>query len=331
MNSTTTVTFLNEPKLSEHEADTKFNDRRKVLVPLIKDLVMAEELFRDKHVNITFLHTGVSSLVSILDTGEEKYILKVPLSILDSRQEGRFLKAWEQAGVRVPHVIREGEIGNHYFTLMEYIDAVTLDKKYSQEELLENNIFKDLGSLLRKMHQPKTSGFSNLVNDKSEPEYTDIASWIEGDARTKGQIDFAKENNLLRSEEHDSVDEACNIILSRIGSNPESVFCHNDFNIANVFATTPFTVFDPWPCFHHSYMDLARAIVISLQTSSVEPGEQIIAGYFGDEVYDRKLLQAFIILNVAVKLKYQFETKNSAGIKNMQDYLAKTKHFLDSK
>lgn len=322
------VVFLNEPKFSEHAVDQKFNERRKILIPQIEELITNHSYFKDKLTKVTFLHTGVSSLVSILDADEEKYVLKIPLSILDSRQEGRFLKIWKELGIKVPQIFDEGKIGDSYFILMEFIDEVTLVKKYSQHELIEKNIYKEMGSILKRMHHPKFNGFSNIVNDKSDPEYRNISEWLENDTRTKQQIDFVKEHKIINDVDHGSVDEACKFLINHIGNNDESVYCHNDFNVGNIFATNPLTVFDPWPCFHHPYMDLSRAIVTSLLNSSTEMGEQLIEGYKGNGECDRQLLQAFIILNVAVKLKYQFETNNSSGIKNMQDYLTKTKHFF---
>jgi fructosamine-3-kinase len=321
------VTFTNEPRFSEHTADQKFNDRKKSLVPLVGSFVVTHALFSNVDVSITFFHTGVSSLVCLFDTFTKKYVFKVPLSILDSGLEATFLKTWEQSGVTVPHVFEDGLIGNHRYTLMEHIDAPILGAKYSKEELLEMGVYRQLGTILKKMHQVKTSGFSNVVNDKSEPQYLNITSWITGDIRMNDQIKFVKENLLLNDEEHGSLEKAFEIIISKIDNNTETVCCHNDFNINNIFATNPFTVFDPWPCFHHPYMDLSRAIVIS-SLGTAEIAEQLIEGYSENIVIDRQLLQAFILLNIYVKIKYQIETGNSAGVKSMKDYLSSTKHFL---
>jgi hypothetical protein len=321
------IHFNNEPRFSRHEASQKFNVRKKEIIPLMEKWVETYHFFVGKEIIGTFFHTGVSSLVCLLENGQEKYVLKVGLSVLDSRQEGRFLKVWKSAGVKVPNVLDEGPLGNYHFVLMEYIDVPILEKKYSKDELFDKKIYTQIGEVLRKMHEPKNSGFSNIVNDKAEPEYKDIQSWIAGDIRMHDQINYVKTSGILNSDEHGSVDDALAIIADRLKDNNESVYCHNDYNVANIFATEPLTVFDPWPCFHHPFMDLSRAIAVSL-IGTRGTDEQIIEGYFSGEVFDRQLLQAFIVLNIVVKLKYQVETGNINGLNNFKEYLATTKDFL---
>ena len=68
METSQKITFTNEPKLSEHEVDQKFNERREKLVPLVRDFIAQHPLFSGKNVNVTFIHAGISSLVSIVET-----------------------------------------------------------------------------------------------------------------------------------------------------------------------------------------------------------------------------------------------------------------------
>ncbi len=328
METSQKITFTNEPKLSEHEVDQKFNERRKKLVPLIKDFIAQHPLFSGKKVDVTFLHAGVSSLVSILETPEQKLILKIPLSELNSRLEGVFLKAWEDVGVKVPHVLEEGEIGEHFYVLMEYVDSETVSSKYKGEESLEKNIYHDLGKLLRKMHEAKTEGYSNIVNKKSEPEYFSIAEWLKGDTNMQTQVEYVKEHKLLDNEKHGSIENVFNILISTIGDSKESVYCHNDFGGGNVFATEPFTVFDPWPCFHHPFMDITRSLILISKGGVGKAGEQFLEGYFGDEKYDKKLFHAFLVLNITVKLPYMHKTKGTEKIEGLQKYLEQTKDLL---
>ena len=124
------LVFLNEPLYSEHEADTVFNERRKELIPKVATFLEGHQLFSGMQLQVTFLHTGISSFVCIVDTGEKKYILKIPLSILTSGLEGTFLQAWENVGVKVPQVFEEGKVDQYFFILMEYIDINTLNKIY---------------------------------------------------------------------------------------------------------------------------------------------------------------------------------------------------------
>lgn len=322
------VTFSNNPKLSEHEVDQDFNERREKLVPLMEDFLTQHPLFFGKNVGVTFLHTGVSSLVSIIEAEDKKLILKIPLSKLNSRLEGVFLTAWEKVGVKVPHVLEEGQIGEQFYVLMEYIDSNTISDKYKPDELLQKNIYQDLGKLLRKMHGAKSEGYSNIVNKEHEPEYSSITSWLAGDSSMQKQIEYVKEHKLLDDEKHGSMDQVFNILISSIGDSKESVYCHNDFGGGNIFATEPFTVFDPWPCFHHPFMDIARSLIVSSKENITEVSNQFLNGYFGDEHYDKNLLHAFLILNIVVKLPYMHKTKGIERIKNLQKYLEETKDLL---
>ncbi len=322
------IIFTNAPKLSEHEVDQKFNDRRKKLIPLIEDFLSQHALFKDKEVNVTFLHAGVSSLVSIIETLDKKLILKIPLAIPSSRLEGAFLNAWESAGVKVPHVFEEGPIGEHFYILMEYIDSVTVGVKHNATVKLDKNIYYDLGKLLRKMHEVKSEGYSNIVNKISEPEYLSIAEWLKGDSSMQIQIEYVKEHQLLDDKKHGSIEEVFKILITGIGESKESVYCHNDFGGGNVFATEPLTVFDPWPCFHHPFMDITRSMILISKEGVGKVGQQFLDGYFGNEKYDKKLFHAFLILNIVVKLPYMHKTKGLEKIEGLQNYLERTRYLL---
>lgn len=322
------VIFLNEPKLSEHEVDFDFNERRKSLIPKLEDLITKHSLFNNKNIEVAFLHTGVSSLVSVLNDGNKKYILKIPLSKMTSGLEGSFLRAWKEAGAKVPQVFDEGKIGEHFYTIMEYIDSELLSQKYSPEELLKNKIYKEMGATLRKMHQAKSEGYSNIVNDKTKPIYSSITEWLAGDTRTNEQIVYVKENKLLNDSEHGSIEEVLNVIISNIGSGQETVCCHNDFHNGNIFATEALTLFDPWPCFHHPYMDVGRSVFFAIRGGGHEAGIQFIEGYFNGEQYDKNFLQAFISLNIWVKLPYMHKRGEVEAIGVLQKYLSENRILL---
>ena len=326
----TEVNFTNQPKYSEHEVDAAFNERRERLLPLIKEFISTHPLFLNKKVDVTFMHSGISSLVCKLDTGKTKLILKIPLSRLNSRLEGVFLKTWENLGVKVPHVLEEGEITEQPYVLMEYIDSETISSAYTKEEMLEKNVYYDLGKLLKKMHQAKTKGYSNVVNKESKPEYSNITLWLQGDSNLHRQIEYIKEHKLLNDEQHGSIEDVFKILISNIKDSEESVYCHNDFGGGNVFATKPFTVFDPWPCFHHPFMDVTRSLYHKISIGKMgTTGEQFMKGYFGDEKYDKKLFHAFMILNIHARLPYMHKTKGMDKIENIQKYPENTKKYLD--
>jgi hypothetical protein len=69
----------NTPKLSEHEIDNDLNKMRTEFIPHIQDFVAENDLFKNEaEVGIEFAHTGVSSVIAIIDTPAGKWVLKIP-------------------------------------------------------------------------------------------------------------------------------------------------------------------------------------------------------------------------------------------------------------
>lgn len=316
------IVFRNEPKLSEHEVDSKFNERRMNLVHFVKDFISSNERFKNKDISVTFADRGISSLISVIETADEKLVLKIPLSIKYSRGEAQFLKVWEESGIKVPRVYEEGELGGHPFTLMEYVDAPILGDVYSNEELIEKKIYLELGRILRVMHTPEAEGYGLVVNGKAEyPKFSDL---LEGHDMQK-RLQYVKENKLL-GDKHGSLDIVTQILIKYF-ENKKSSYCHDDFGPYNMFATNPITVFDPNPRFNNGYLDLGRSLCVRIG-HGISP-EQLIEGYFGNELYDKKALHASILLNIYMKLPYAHKTKKLKNIKNWQEYLAENKHLLE--
>lgn len=319
------VVFLNEPKITEHEADREFNEKRKALISEVETFILRHHLFAGKSVEVTFSHSGISSLVCILDTKDEKFVLKIPLKIGYSRNEGAFLKAWESVGVSVPHVIEEGSMGEHSYTLMAFIDSLTLSKTYSVDELIEKKLYIEMGATLCKMHSAVAEGYGDLVDGKAE--YPGIEDWLQ-DSELQEKLDYAREHKLLEDEIHGSFEQARAVLYSKIGSSASSVYAHSDFHIGNVFATTPLTVFDPIPFLNHPYMDLARSIVLAVKMGLMPVSEQMIQGYFNGESHDRQLLQAALIINAYQKIRYWHKVGRTEDVQKLQEYLVQTAHFL---
>ncbi len=320
------ILFLNEPKLSKHAVDQKFNTRRMALIPHVKDFISNHPRFQNEEVKVTFADKGISSLISIVETPKTKTVLKIPLSLAHSLGEAQFLKIWEDADVRVPHVIEDGMITEHAYTMMEYIDAKILKDVYPKDEAVKKEIYVELGRILCKMHKPVAHGYGRVVEGKAQ--YETFEEWFNGEDVQK-QIVYVKENNLL-NEEHGSLSQAFTILKEHTDKAKQSSYCHDDFGTANIFATEPLTVFDPNPRFNNNYMDLGRSIIISLGNNNgqAETGEQLIRGYFGSESYDKMVLQGAILINAYLKFPYQHKTKSFDKMQNLQEYLIKTKHLL---
>jgi hypothetical protein len=317
------IVFKNEPKLSENEADSKFNERRITLVPQVEKFISSNERFNGKETSVSFAHKGVSSLICIIETQNEKLVLKVHLSILRSMDEGQFLSVWEHAGVSVPHVLEEGMLNGHAYVLMEYIDAPLLGEKYSREELINNGLRSEMGAILRKMHEPKGEGYGLLIDGKGE--FSNFKDWLMSE-NTQNRFQYSKDNNIL-GEEHGSLALACKILLEYVGDEKSS-YCHFDFGSLNIFATNPITIFDPNPQLNNGYQDLGRSVVIGLAHDGVFPS-QLIDGYFSGESCNKKVLQAAILVNSYFKFNYWHKTNKLKAIKNVQEYLIRTKDLLN--
>ncbi len=321
-------TFLNKPKLSEHSVDESRNQIKKELVPKISDFISSHKLFKDKEVEITFAQAGQTSLVSIINAEENKYVLKITLLPKPIEGEGAFLKTWEEDGVSVPHIVEEGYVGDRPYTLMKYVDAPILGQTYSLEEMLSRNIFHSLGSLLAKMHTRNVDGYGPVHNGK--PDYKTFSEWFP--MHISKRLKYTQEHRLLNDSDHGSIDQAIEIIKQQAAHDKRSTYCHNDFSAYNVFATEPLTIFDPTPAFNHPILDLGLAIIIAVSHyNSEEAAEQMIKGYFGEKDFDRSVLHAAIIVSSHGRIPRWHTTNRPERIAVIQEYLKKNRDLLNPK
>ncbi len=323
-NPSSRISFANEPKLSEYEVQKDFNERRIALVPHIKDFVSTHERFVDKEVRITFSEKGVSSLVSILETSDEKLVLKIPLSLAFAEGEDLFLKTWAEAGVKVPDVIEAGKLNGHSYILYTFVDAQVLDDVYTHEEKIDQGIYLEMGKTLRRMHEPEAHGYGRVVG--GEAEFQSFEEWLSSPDMQK-KIDYVIGNGLI-SDAHGSFDVACGVLKDFVSKNKKSSYCHDDFGALNIFATAPITVFDPNPKFNHGYLDLGKTIVNQLKYGLFP--KELVEAYFGDESCDERALHASVFVNACMKLPYQHKKNKPEIVRNIQEYLIKNKHLLHS-
>jgi fructosamine-3-kinase len=314
--------------MSLHSVDSKHNEIKLILVPLVIDFVSNHNLFNDKEVNITFAHKGVSSLVSIIETPENKYVLKIPLKENTESYEVLFLNTWRSIGVSTPKVYEEGKIHNFSYVLMEFINAQNLTETYKLKNLVPLRIFVEMGKTLRLMHNSIATGYGQLKN--GIPEFTTFDDWINKDEKNVRSINEIKELNLLNDKEHGSILRAKEILIEYVKNDPRSTYCHLDFAPENIFATNPITPFDPNPAFNHPYIDLAVSIVIA--TSRCGPSDaanQIIEGYFAGEEYNKQVLHAAILRVTYSKFVYWSKTDQPKRLAWLQEYLNTNKYLLD--
>ena len=312
------VIFRNQPKLSEYEIQKDFNDRRLGLVALVDNFLSHHHLFKTDTVNVTFSDKGLGSLICILETKNGKMVLKVPLSKTSSGSEGLFLKTWEKVGVKVPHIIEEGELNDYRYILMEYIDAPLLS-----EVLISNKgASSEIGHILRTMHIPKAKGYGRVVDGKAE--YSTFEEWI-GSKKIQDAVNYVQKNKLLEIEPL-FTEKAFSILTEHANKN-QSSYCHFDFGNSNIFATKPLTIFDPNPQFNNGYLDLGLS-VFNIISAGASP-QRLIESYFGKEVCDEKVLYASILLNSYIKLPSRHNKGKLDHIRTIQEYLTQNKHLLE--
>ncbi|CAN5189941.1 hypothetical protein BH11PAT4_BH11PAT4_5480 [soil metagenome] len=317
------VHFKNEPRLSEFEAQQSFNERRLKLIPQITNLIATTPLFSGMEVSAEFAHTGVSSLVCFLDTEAGRSVLKVPLSLVDGNGESRFLGEWEAAGVTVPHVMEEGQLGEHPYLIMDFVDAPPLQDLVNNDEA-PRGVWEEMGRTLARMHTPTAEGFGKIIGGK--PEYDNFEDWLFGPGIEK-RVKTVRELGLL-DDEHGRMDKVFGALLAHADRQDSSTLCHFDFTPNNILATEPITVFDPSPMLNHGIIDIGRSVLSCVFQGHDSEAQELIHGYFGNKEHDASTLQASIILNAYWKFPYQYKTGQTAKINRVRDYLQKTSHVL---
>ncbi len=311
------IAFKNQPKLSGDEVDKKRDELRMLLVPHIVQFVSTDELFKGKEVTIEFSEQGVSSLVSFIETGNEKFVLKIPLNNrVSAGDEALFLKTWEASGVSTPHIFKEGALGTSSYILMEYIDAPTVQQKYTDDYENKDDAYFDAGKILRMMHKPEAIGFGRVVDGKGE--FESFEKWLNSRDMAKREK-YIEEHHLL-DEEHGSISQAKDILIHFVGENTTSSYLHFDYSTGHLFATKPLTVFDPDPLFNHGYIDLGRTLVNYIAQTGTYP-KKLVEGYSEGEVIDEKVLHAAILINIVYKIPYQHQKGRVRVVENFQNYL----------
>src|SRR3989344_4659265 len=186
------INYKNKPRLSVHEIDKISNDRRIALVPLLESFLSSDEMFAGKDISVEYSHQGVSALVAFIEAGADKYVLKIPLRPA-AEGEALFLNKWEEVGVTVPHVYKEGKLGDHNYILMSFVDAPMLSESI-KNGLVKSDIWDELGKILRNMHKPSAEGYGRLVDGKAE--YTTFKDWIASE-KVQEKIKYVEEAGLL--------------------------------------------------------------------------------------------------------------------------------------
>ena len=325
------ISVTNAPREWGIPAQAEKDKQRQEVASKVVDYIAGNERFMDQDIRVTFAEKGASSLVSIIETPKEKVVLKITL---DKRQgEREFLEVWKREGVAVPDILEGGLIDNEYpFTLMEFIDAKTLDANHTYDELVQGEAYVELGKTLRIMHRPIAEGYGAFVDGHGE--FGTFTDYLQESKYVKDRTAYVEENHVL-DDTHGSLAIAKDVLTAHVGMNPQSSYCHGDFDACNIFDTKPLTVFDPGMFINNGYLDLGLAIAIALtQRNDAAAAEQLIEGYFGDGQYDAAALHAAILFNSYFKLagaherRVGDEARRDQQIERVRKYLIQKRHLL---
>jgi fructosamine-3-kinase len=310
------IHYKNMPRLSEHEIDKISNDRRIALAPLLESFLASDEMFVGKDISVEYSHKGVSALVVFIEAGADKYVLKIALKP-NAEGEALFLKKWEEIGIKVPHVYKEGKLGNHHYILMSFINAPMLSESMNNG-LVKSDIWVDLGKILCNMHKPGALGYGRLVGGKAE--YTTFKGWIMSE-KVQEKIKYVEEAGLLDTELW-PISNVIDTLVAYNERNPKSSYCHMDFCADDIMASVPPTIIDPEPMFNNGIIDLGCSIQVMSAQGNYDHIEDLKEGYFSNnESHDQLALRAAIILSAYMKFRYWHKTGRDKEMAMVRKYL----------
>ena len=313
------IKYKNKPKLSEHEIDKISNDRRITLVPLLESFLSSDEMFVGKDISVEYSHQGVSALVAFIEAGADKYVLKIPLNPT-AEGEALFLNKWEEVGVTVPHVYKEGKLGDHPYILMSFVDAPMLSESI-KNGLVKSDIWVDLGKILHNMHKPSAEGYGCLVDGKAE--FTTFKDWITSE-KVQEKIKYVEEAGLLDTKLW-PISNVIDTLVAYDERNPKSSYCHMDFCADDIMASVPLTIIDPDPMFNNGIIDIGRSLQVLSAQGNYDHVEDLKEGYFSNNAsYDKSALRAAIILSAYMKFRYWHKTGRDKEMAMVRKYLIET-------
>lgn len=200
--------------------------------------------------------------------------------------------------IPVPKLIDYFKHDGFCFLIISNINSKMLNE-YSKSYLLRDNVFFELGGMLRSIHitEHKDTCIPFYGKKMIKKSFKRIASAVEDDTKfSKNEILFIKKS------------------LQYCGDNFQPVLCHGDFHGKNIFYDgSKITLIDPSPKVNDMYLDIAYFLsVYSTIHRKSEVFKQILCGYQKESVILNleNLVYAYCIA-LLVRLG-QFYKKNDA-------------------
>lgn len=268
---------------------------------------------------IKFFPNGISSVVGLIESGNQKYVIKSTRWPKNVLREARFLQIWQQAGIKVPHYYGKFPAPTRFegtvLAVYEYIDASSA-KNYFAENPAESDLstWKSIADQLIKMSKHSATGFGKAVGENfDQGELPTLHDYIQSKLKPE-DIDYLASESVLTPTQLAYVTR---IISETKQKDYPSVYTHNDLGLHNVLDHGEnLVIFDPFPVITHPYMELAVSYIWAvIQGQTPKSAEVLLETYsHQDPEFDLKTFNQFLLIRVLSKQVYWLRMQESDPI-----------------
>lgn len=250
---------------------------------------------------------GEDSVVNKIKTESGEFVVKMVKDPVILKNEMAVLNAWREIGVKTPAIDNfhfADEALSASFMVMEFINAVTLEKKFTSQEGVDRRIWEELGGILAKMHGLRGTGFGEIVESKSfQGEFATFRQEIEEHVLGR-RVSKVLENRLVSEEDIVKAERAVDVLEESLKTDFKPTVIHGDFSPDNILMSNPMTVFDPSPRISHPYLDLAKPVLRAIERIDIVGKEGFLTSYSRNGDIDTHLLDAALVLQAIKRITH---------------------------
>jgi Ser/Thr protein kinase RdoA (MazF antagonist) len=288
--------------------------------------ILPDRKIDKKHLKV--FQKGSRSVVFCVNYGRENpYVVKMGNAKETIEAESAFLKRWNEAGVRVPKIIKR-HLSNRRLpvslTVMEYVDAPILSDVMDTKIRIKSGISFENGIVLARMHKVKGRGFGLVKSGRNiRGKFSSFRKEIE-DNLFKMRIPELIEAGLLNLKIYEPLNKAIDMLDKETKSKIKPSFTHNDFRPYNMFYDKgQVIVFDPNPKITHPYMCLSLTLIKSLIETEKEiygkkEYQEILRGYESVSKIDKKSLQAAFLVRSIMNMHIWWKKEEKEKLRKLQ-------------
>jgi len=189
-----------------------------------------EKEFRERPIKIIDSSNGYDQIVKIVETKNNKYVLKFPRREKGIIKNQAFAsKVWTKAGVPVPKVL----FYSKNLLVESFTQGTSLEElKVGDKE--KKRMYYELGKIMKKMHSIKTKGYGNFRGRK-QGEYKNLEDYIKWRMNLISNArEVIIENKLLSKKELGLLDKYIEKKL-KFSQKIKYVLCHQDLCEEHIF------------------------------------------------------------------------------------------------